>query len=56
MTDRKKRIWTYLVSIGLVGVAVTLALWWWSNNAPFKEGIIFDPIEKPSSSVIDKTP
>jgi hypothetical protein len=42
MTNRKKRIWTWIGGGGLMVVAMTLALLWWSEHAPFKEGIIFD--------------
>ena len=42
MTNRAKRTWTWVGGGGLMIVAVMLALIWWSDHAPFKEGIIFD--------------
>ena len=50
MTNRAKRIWAWIAGGGLMAVAVTLGLIWWSNHAPFKEGIIFDPIDIRSSA------
>jgi hypothetical protein len=56
MTSRAKRIWPWIAGSGLMAIVMTLALLWWADHAPFKEGIIFDPIERSAFDTISESP
>jgi len=45
MADLRTRSLTGIVCVGVIGSAIMLAMWWWSRNAPFKEGVIVDPVK-----------